>query len=268
MKNIGEHIKEEREKKGITIEEAAKATRIGKTYLKAIEDGDFSIQSPVFMKGFLRSYADFLGLDSADILGRYKGTLDEREGKGKTEEHKLEPVRKSRKYAVTAVITLSLIAVIIFAAIFTTKEPDVAPPTIKPSQEAELEQQEAAMVNTTTLGTITSVQGKLFQPLTTSALPATEPPKPAALTLQTSERPKKKYTLTITAKELLWLRISVDEKNPVEVLMKSRETASWFADRKLIITTEKAAGIDLTLNGKSLGRLGESGKIVTKTIPD
>lgn len=268
MENLGEYIKKEREKKGITLEEAAKATRIGKTYLKAIEEGDFSIQSPVFMKGFLRSYADFLGLDSTDILGRYKGILEERQGKGKTEEYKLEPVRKSRKYAVTAVITLSLIAIIIVAAIYTTKEPDVAPPMVKPSQEAEFEQQEAAMVNTTTLGAITSIQEKLFQPLTTSPLPATEPPKPAALTVQTSERPKKKYTLTITAKELSWLRISVDEKNPVEVLMKNGETASWFADRKFVITTEKAAGIDLTLNGKSLGRLGESGKVVTKTIPE
>lgn len=266
MENLGEYIKKEREKKGITLEEAAKATRIGKTYLKAIEEGDFSIQSPVFMKGFLRSYADFLGLDSTDILGRYKGIQEEREGKGKTEEHKLEPVRKSRKY--TAVITLSLIVVIIVAAIYTTKEPDVAPPTVKPSQEAELEQQEAAMVNTTTLGTITSIQEKLFQPLTTSPPPATEPSKPVVLTVQTSERPKKKYTLTITAKELSWLRISVDEKNPVEVLMKSGETASWSADRKFVITSEKAAGIDMTLNGKSLGRLGESGKVVTKTIPE
>lgn len=266
MENIGEYIKKEREKKGITLEEAAKATRIGKTYLKAIEEGDFSIQSPVFMKGFLRSYADFLGLDSTDILGRYKGIQEERQGKGKTEEYKLEPVRKSRKY--TAVIALSLIAIIIFAAIYITKEPDVAPPMIKPSQEAELEQQEAAKVNTTTLGTITSIQGKLFQPLTTSPLPATEPPKPATLTVQTSERPKKKYTLTITAKELSWLRISVDGKNPVEVLMKSGETSSWSADRKFVITSEKAAGIDMTLNGKSLGRLGESGKIVTKTIPE
>lgn len=266
MENLGEYIKKEREKKGITLDEAAKATRIGKTYLKAIEEGDFSIQSPVFMKGFLRSYADFLGLDSTDILGRYKGIQEEREGKGKTEEHKLEPIRKSRKY--TAVITLSLIAIIIFAAIFITKEPDVAPPMTKPSQEAELAQQEAAMVNTTTLGTITSIQGKLFQPLTTSLLPAIEPPKPAILTVQTSERPKKKYTLTITAKELSWLRISVDEKNPVEVLMKSGETSSWSADRKFVITSEKAAGIDLTLNGKSLGRLGESGKVVTKTIPE
>lgn len=266
MENLGEYIKKEREKKGITLEEAAKATRIRKTYLQAIEEGDFSIQSPVFMKGFLRSYADFLGLDSTDILGRYKGIQEEREGKGKTEEHKHEPVRKSRKY--TAVITLSLIAVIIVAAIFTTKKSDVAPPMIKPSQEAELEQQEAAMVNTTTLGTITSVQGKLFQPLTTPALPKPQPAKPVVLTVQTSERPKKKYALTITAKELSWLRISVDEKNPVEVLMKKGETASWLADRKFIITTEKAAAIDLTLNGKSLGRLGESGKIVTKTIPE
>lgn len=268
MENLGEYIKKEREKKGITLEEAAKATRIGKTYLKAIEEGDFSIQSPVFMKGFLRSYADFLGLDSTDILGRYKGIQEEREGKGKTEEYKLEPVRKSRKY--TAVITLSLLAIIIVAVIFTTKEPDVAPPTVKPSQEAELEQQEAAMVNTTTLGTITSIsiQEKLFQPLTTSPPPATEPSKPATLTVQTSERPKKKYTLTITVKELSWLRISVDEKNPVEVLMKSGETASWSADRRFIITTEKAAGIELTLNGKSLGSLGESGKVVTKTIPE
>ncbi len=266
MENLGEYIKKEREKKGITLEEAAKATRIGKTYLKAIEEGDFSIQSPVFMKGFLRSYADFLGLDSTDILGRYKGIQEEREGKGKTEEHKLEPVKNSRKY--TAVITLSLIAIIIVAAIYATKEPDVAPPMTKPSQEAELEQQEAAMVNTTTLGTITSIQEKLFQPLTTSPLPPTEPPKLAAFTAQTSERPKKKYTLTITAKELSWLRISVDEKNPVEVLMKSGETASWSADRKFVITSEKAAGIELTLNGKSLGILGESGKIITKTIPE
>src|SRR3989304_4834217 len=168
MENLGEYIKKEREKKGITLEEAAKATRIRKTYLQAIEGGDFSIQSPVFMKGFLRSYAEFIGLDSTDIIGRYKGILEERQGKGKTEEHKLEPVRSSRKYAVTAVITLSLIAVIVVAYIFTAKEPDVAPPLIKPSQEGQFTSHASLLMIRPPPRSTLSPSTTLFQPLTTS----------------------------------------------------------------------------------------------------
>ncbi|MEK7850641.1 MAG: helix-turn-helix domain-containing protein, partial [Deltaproteobacteria bacterium] len=55
--NLGEYIKREREKKGITLEEAARTTRIRKVYLQAIEDGDFNIQPSIFMKGFIKSYS-------------------------------------------------------------------------------------------------------------------------------------------------------------------------------------------------------------------
>ena len=62
--NIGEVLRSHREAKGLTIIDVASATRISKKYLQALEDENFLfIPSIVYAKGFLKTYAMYLGLD-------------------------------------------------------------------------------------------------------------------------------------------------------------------------------------------------------------
>jgi len=67
---LGEILRQERERKGITLEQAAEDTRIRERFLAALESGDHrSLPGAVYTKGFLRNYADYLDLSSAELLG-------------------------------------------------------------------------------------------------------------------------------------------------------------------------------------------------------
>lgn len=66
---IGQRLKRAREYRHLTLEKAADATRIRLQYLQALEADDFSaMPSPVQARGFLRNYADYLGLDLEQMV--------------------------------------------------------------------------------------------------------------------------------------------------------------------------------------------------------
>lgn len=73
MDELGHILREARETKGFTLNEVQEQTRINKRYLEALEMGDFDLlPSPVHVRGFLRNYARFLGLDPDPLLERYE----------------------------------------------------------------------------------------------------------------------------------------------------------------------------------------------------
>jgi len=72
MDDLGNTLRDARERLGLTLEEVERATRIRTHHLAAMERGDWaSLPSPVQARGFLRNYADFIGLDPGEILLRY-----------------------------------------------------------------------------------------------------------------------------------------------------------------------------------------------------
>ena len=73
MSGIGEILKNAREAKGISIQQVADATSIRALYLEAIESENFDIvPGEVYLKGFIRNYGNYLGLDGANLVEVYK----------------------------------------------------------------------------------------------------------------------------------------------------------------------------------------------------
>ncbi len=69
---LGEILRQRRESKGITLEQAAEDTRIREKFLAALESGDDRwLPGAVYTKGFLRNYADYLDLDGSELVGVY-----------------------------------------------------------------------------------------------------------------------------------------------------------------------------------------------------
>ena len=72
MATLGQILKEAREKKGVTASQAAAATRMKIQTLEAMERDDFSrMAAPMYAKGFIKIYADYLSLDPAPFLREY-----------------------------------------------------------------------------------------------------------------------------------------------------------------------------------------------------
>jgi len=72
--SIGLQLRQAREARTLTIDQAATSTRIRAHYLRAIELGEFeNLPSPVHARGFLRAYADFLGMDTEKLVSELDG---------------------------------------------------------------------------------------------------------------------------------------------------------------------------------------------------
>jgi cytoskeletal protein RodZ len=71
----GARLKKIRLEKGLSLEDAQKKTRINLNILKAIEGESASDLSPIYLKGFLKIYAKFLGVDPKDYISDYKESI-------------------------------------------------------------------------------------------------------------------------------------------------------------------------------------------------
>ena len=75
---VGLRLRQARLDQGLSIEEASKDTVIRRRFLEALEEGDFGkLPSPVQVRGFLRGYAQFLGLDSAELFSLLEGRAEQ-----------------------------------------------------------------------------------------------------------------------------------------------------------------------------------------------
>ncbi|HVR88564.1 MAG TPA: RodZ domain-containing protein [Candidatus Limnocylindria bacterium] len=74
MARLGDALRQERERMGLTLEQAAEDTRIREKFLAALESGDYqSLPGAVYTKGFLRNYAEYLNLDPEEMVALFSG---------------------------------------------------------------------------------------------------------------------------------------------------------------------------------------------------
>ena len=115
---FGEHLKREREMRGVSLEEVSAATRIAPRCLVALENEQWDqLPGGVFNRGFIRAVARFLGLDEDSLVSEYALETKGRAEPGVVADPPIEP--NSRYLEMTLVIGLAilLIAGVLFAAI-------------------------------------------------------------------------------------------------------------------------------------------------------
>ncbi len=79
MKTVGQILKEERTKKNFTLDEVERATKIRKKILVSLEEGDWkSLPSTTFVKGLIKNYGRFLGLDHNELIAFFRREFDEK----------------------------------------------------------------------------------------------------------------------------------------------------------------------------------------------
>ncbi|HEY8239837.1 MAG TPA: helix-turn-helix domain-containing protein [Kiritimatiellia bacterium] len=83
MESLGQTFKSTRERKRVSLSQAAAKTRIKVQILEGLEKNDFStIAAPTYAKGFIKMYAEYLGLDPAPLIKEYN---ERQPAKGKTD---------------------------------------------------------------------------------------------------------------------------------------------------------------------------------------
>jgi len=122
MVHVGERFYEERIKRGYTLEEVSKATKIRLSFLESIEKGEYKkLPQGTYAHGFVRNYAKFLGLPEHEILAIFKREYDEEkilkvlpEGLAKSDDFPLSKFKITQTLKVLPLIFIVLLAYIIF----------------------------------------------------------------------------------------------------------------------------------------------------------
>src|SRR5688572_15480050 len=77
MASLGAYLRGLREKRGTSLEEIARSTRVAARYLESIEAEDWAaLPAPVFTRGFIRAYCQLFGVPPDEALALY----EQREG--------------------------------------------------------------------------------------------------------------------------------------------------------------------------------------------
>lgn len=115
-KTLGEKLRQAREERGISISEVSEQTRISSLYLEAIEADNYKpLPGGIFNKGFVKSYAKFIGLDEHEALQDYARVVAETEGRESDPLRKYQPEVLTDDRASASMAPQVIFAVIILA---------------------------------------------------------------------------------------------------------------------------------------------------------
>ncbi len=136
---LGEKLRQAREERGITISEVAEQTRISPHYLELIEVDDYrTLPGGIFNKGFVKSYAKYVGIDEVEALQDYSKIISNQTGEPDDEPKTYRPEvltddRSSSSFLPTllfAGVILGLMTLGILALVnYLQSEPSVATST-------------------------------------------------------------------------------------------------------------------------------------------
>ena len=223
----------------------ARHTRVRLSLLKALEEDRYDLlPPPTFIKGFLYSYAKYMGLRPETVLDLFEQMTREQTA---VQEEKSVPIKKrSRKKIVLGCLLAAVAAAAIAFALIqflpsTPTEPSGPPPP------------------------------PMAQEVAPSPAPALAPEAPPPEMIQpenslppsVGSQPEQSISLQIKAIERTWIRIQVGDESPREIMLQPGETIFFGQTGRIHLVVGNAGGVDLVFNGKSLERYGKAGEVVT-----
>lgn len=276
--SFGVSLKRERELRGISLAEIARATKISVRLLEAIEKDRFDIlPEGVFRKSFIRSYAKYLGMNEEQILQEYALQVQPNTAGQAAPEKPSVSFRDSsagsrRALLLTFGILLLLLAVGVGFWYFTQASrkgdatttsqtpPVVQAPGGKSSGEAIVPTSSPVPVPAESANSSTAVQGvsPASDPSTLKVLgELAKKPEPVGPVVTEDSAP---LELTIEAQDAAWVSVSAGDKSLFLGLMNPAESKKFPLAAPLKVTLGNAGGVRLQVNGQIFSSLGKSGE--------
>ncbi|NPV28278.1 MAG: helix-turn-helix domain-containing protein [Firmicutes bacterium] len=233
---IGELLRTNREKRGLSLLDVENETKIRAKYLAALESENFEeIPGEVYLLGFLRNYARYLDLNPDEIISQYKSRT-----KKSNQEIIPPPVQGAR-------------------------EPNIL--IDKLSKFASLLKNKALFI-----GVILAFTGVLliFAILGLASNKKTAPPAPVSPPPYKNQLPpsppvkREGVEVKLVGKELCWIQVKVDGKEEFSGFLNPEETKKFQAQEAIWLKLGNAGGVVVFYNGKGIPPLGQRGEVVVK----
>jgi len=282
---IGRILEQTRRDRGLSLDEVEQATKIRKRYLTGLEREDYAtLPDAVYAQGFLKTYANFLGLDGEALSRQLRSHRRPRRERGITYDPPSSDFQQPlitpggvagterRRVSTSAVVTL-LVAILVLATVIgalyfvgrgvqITDANDDAPPQA-PAGKAPDSQgprngadgagaPERELVNRTEDADGTGAAGQA-QEQPTAASGQSAPAGTLTVSVAVRERPA-------------WLLVRSDGVLAYEETAQPGFTQTFEANRQLSITSGDAGAVTVEVNGQGVGPLGGVGEVVTESF--
>jgi cytoskeletal protein RodZ len=285
IENFGSYLKHERELRGVPLEEISRITKIHIRFLEALEDNRFDeLPGEVFIKGYIRSYANIIGSDVDEMLNSYEESIGNKSiEKGPNSQSK--STNTAKKYIGFVIAGLSILALLFFTKFIILDKNNPTAKIVKPSSSIL-----GAATKKETLPKIT--ENSSNKELAKNSIPHPEvsvtkktlvvekqldaiKPKPElqkqknSLVVKEGETPgniEKPLKLTIKVKNNSWFNITIDDFREEDFILSAGEEKSYRGNEIFRLTIGNKQGTDLILNGKSLVIPESEGNIVKDII--
>lgn len=265
---FGEKLRRERESRRITLDQIAEATKISSRNLRALEEENFAIlPGGIFNKGFVRSYARFLGINEDKAVADYLAAAGEKLPAAKIEGGGIpDPPPKPRKperkkgapsgaFWVTATV---LLGVALGLGGWKYYKQYLAERSTRAERGAKVE------ATTPTLPVASEPAPLSEAPTIAEAIqqgsltPASVPTQPAPEN-QAIDSPKTSLVLQVSVNQDSWMKLTVDGSLAVEEVLRAGTVRSFRGAREISVVAGNAGGVDLSLNGHKVDPLGPEG---------
>jgi cytoskeleton protein RodZ len=287
---IGRYLEHKRKERGLSLEEVEQATKIRKHYLAGLEREDYAVlPDGVYARGFLKTYANFLGLDGEALSRQLKGRRKPRRERGIN--YNTEPANgfgellisptglqgtEKRRFPtstlVTLLVALLVLALAIGALYFVGRgveasrsgegregNPSPAKPAENPPGPPGPPGQDQEKVANKAKAKDEADPQKKEAPKSgedpggkgAAGAPQSAPPNTLRVLISVKERPS-------------WLLIRADGTPVYEQVAQPGFSQTFEADRRLYIKGGDAGAVTVKINGQDAGTLGPAYTIATK----
>ena len=254
---VGDILRREREKQGLTIADIEKGTSIRGLYIEHIERGNIGeLPGLVYAKGFVRNYAKFLRLNAEALVQQFA------EENGSTPPPvPAESESAPRRISLSTVGDESLSSISIggtsssYASIFGKLAAGI-------------------IVLAALVGGGVAAISAINSPAQVPAAPPVKTEQPVAPTAaaeaDASDTARAAHTdgvnVSVTLAERCWTEVSVDGKSVFEGIIEKGKTESWKGKESVVIRAGNAGALDVTFNGRKLGKFGDNGEVLERTF--
>lgn len=243
---VGSQLRERRLELGITLESVATTTKISKSQLAAIEEGDIArLPALAYVRGFVRVYASFLGVSPGDLQ---QETLPE-DNSSHPADDATQRVRNGKtKWGKRWFAPVILgISVLVLAYIYQPVSRIIPVP------------QPPAVISSSTQ----APKAAVLQPISSSQKNPTIASQ--AVTEKVPTEPLPPVTegaiLKLKVNQDCWLNITIDGAVSQQYDLKTGDLIEWKAKESIALDLGNAGGVEGIFNGKPLESFGEPGKV-------
>lgn len=284
LKTIGAYLGRERKERGVSLDEIAVKTYIPLRLLQALEEGQVErLPEPVFVQGFIRRFADAIGLDGVALaktfspqpsfmVERKAPEVDHRhtveqplaEPLNTVETSSVEPVYvppefiQSDRAPRTGRSSLPWVLLGVAAALLVGAGLVNVLNRPKPAIESQSE---------TTANRVSPVAPSAQPSVAAATSPASSPSPTTSAPTEATPATDSPIQVAVNLTDKSWFQVIADGKTEYEGILQKGEQKTWKARKTLVLKAGNAGAVSASYNQGEAKRLGALGEVKDVTFP-